>query len=151
MYWLISSIYPAFLFNKNNAFLGKNLVIKNVDLGPDPDFNSMVLDSWIRIRNTAPHTWHFHPNSRLTRLFSSSAISFMFSVFFLQVIKWHNVCSSIHGVMREILLGCEAGNTNTISTPSNQCFGSESTYQCCGSGSTGSTCFWSSWIRIRIH
>jgi len=26
-----------------------------------------------------------------------------------QVIKWHNVCSSIHGVMREILLGCEMG------------------------------------------
>jgi hypothetical protein len=24
-------------------------------------------------------------------------------------------------------------------------------YQCCGSGSTGSTCFWASWIRIRIH
>jgi hypothetical protein len=23
--------------------------------------------------------------------------------------------------------------------------------QCCGSGSTGSTCFWASWIRIRIH
>jgi hypothetical protein len=22
---------------------------------------------------------------------------------------------------------------------------------CCGSGSTGSTCFWASWIRIRIH
>jgi hypothetical protein len=24
-------------------------------------------------------------------------------------------------------------------------------YQCCGSGSTGSTCFWASWIRIQIH
>ncbi len=23
--------------------------------------------------------------------------------------------------------------------------------QCCGSGSTGSTCFWASWIRIQIH
>jgi hypothetical protein len=23
--------------------------------------------------------------------------------------------------------------------------------QCCRSGSTGSTCFWASWIRIRIH
>jgi hypothetical protein len=43
--------------------------------------------------------------------------SFMCSV--LQVIKWHNVCSSIHGVMREILLGCEAGNMHSSSAVSN--------------------------------
>ncbi len=35
----------------------------------------------------------------------------------------------------------------TLKVPDVLCF--ESFFQCCGSGSTGSTCFWAS--RIRIH
>jgi hypothetical protein len=70
---------------------------------------------------------------------------------FLNLQLWQQVCHTIPILHKSISSSTAKNKLQKLHAKQGIAYKGITDKQCCGSGSTGSTCFWASMIRIQIH